>query len=127
MERLELKHLAPYLPYGLMINCDFKDGDVWACKLEGISVDEAFLEGADWSYKDNTDFKPILRPMSDLTEGNWCRESGYAGRYIDDVADGNEELQYLSYNLCLFLFKNHFDVFGLIPAGLAIDINTLNK
>lgn len=25
------------------------------------------------------------------------------------------------------LFANHYDVFGLIKRGLAIDINTLNK
>jgi len=45
--KLELKHLAPYLPYGLIVNCDFKDGDVWACKMETLSEDEAYLDGCD--------------------------------------------------------------------------------
>ena len=32
---------------------------------------------------------------------------------------------YLPYNIVSKLFENHFDVFGLIEKGLAIDINTI--
>ena len=67
MNKLEFKHVAPYLPYKLMVNCDFRDGDILALELEGLATDEAFLDGADWNYKENTDFKPILKPFSDLT------------------------------------------------------------
>ena len=44
---LELKQLAHYQPYKLMINCDFKDGDIMALELEGLTIEEAFLDGAD--------------------------------------------------------------------------------
>lgn len=127
MKKLELKHLALYLPYGLMINCDFKDGDVMALKLEGLTIQEAFLDGADWNYKDNTDFKPILRPLSDLTP-----------KYLGELnLDISTEIQLdkvatkfilptdVNYTIFIVLLKNHFDVFGLIEKGLAIDINTL--
>ena len=36
----------------------------------------------------------------------------------------NNPLQY-SYRVVELLFRHHFDVFGLIEKGLAIDINTL--
>ena len=51
MEKLELKDLSPYLPYGLKII------DGWG--------DEKTL---DYSYLHNVHCKPILRPISDLTE-----------------------------------------------------------
>ena len=35
--------------------------------------------------------------------------------------------QYLSYNFQTWLISNHFDVFGLIEKGLAIDINKLSQ
>ena len=33
----------------------------------------------------------------------------------------------LEYECMIDLLKNHYDVFGLITKGLAIDINTLEK
>lgn len=37
------------------------------------------------------------------------------------------DINYLPFGVIQKLFEWHFDVFGLIDAGLAIDINTLNK
>jgi len=78
----------------------------------------------------------ILRPLSDLTNENTIEF--YKLDSIDleliDINEWTEELiNMIIYNdkfqLIQFdyLFKNHFDVFGLIDKGLAIDINTLNK
>lgn len=142
-EKLELKHLAPYLPYELVINCDFKDGSVWNCKLEALSGDEAFLDGCDWEYETNNDFKPILRPLSDLTkkiEHNGeifvpidYLKNNYSGFYFASTP----ELLIIRKNTNLYLslqwsveFYNkllewHFDVFYLIEKGLAIDKNKL--
>ena len=36
------------------------------------------------------------------------------------------KFDHVSYSTALLLIKNHFDVFGLIEKGYAIDINTLN-
>ena len=159
MEKLELKHLAPYLPYGVIINCDFKDGDILPCELEGLTTDEAFLNGADWNYKENSDFKPILRPLSDLTkyidgvgvpmleilkingkpnrkidrckfDGSFIREPQYnATEVTKESWEISETIFYPSLKVKTYewLLKYHFDVFGLIEKGLAIDINTLSQ
>jgi len=128
MEKLKLKHLAPYLPYKLMINCDFRDGDILSCEMECISKEEAFLDGCDWNYKTNTDFKPILRPLSDLTkeielelDNNIIIEGErfYSIGYMD--------IESMNYQKFCWFLERHYDVFGLIEKGLAIDINTLKK
>lgn len=154
--KLELKHIAPYLPYGL------KCKETHSGKIEEIyhlySVNEyddikiglQFMDGEHiWM------FKPILRNLSDLTkeiEHNGeiftpIRHIFYDYRKsLDLKMDLNDEgmlehlwLDYPSGNgdyvqessLTLDkwqkLFEWHFDVFGLIEKGLAIDINTLKK
>ena len=129
--KLELKHLAPYLPYKLKIYHEALGGEIlpaWTLHYNGIG----FILG--------NQNMPILRPLSDLTSSSNC--------YIDIIqTDYGIELEYdidcgvwyptyngVSENLFLaiypiqqLLFEWHFDVFGLIEAGLAIDINTLKK
>lgn len=53
-EKLELKYLAPYLPYGLVINCDFTDGDVWNCKLEAFKICTRITEFIFCDYGEGT-------------------------------------------------------------------------
>lgn len=58
--------------------------------------------------------KPILRPLSDMTEEEemeWRNISG--GNQSPTLKESAEEIRW-------FLSK-HFDLFGLIEAGLAID------
>ena len=118
VEKLELKHLAPYLPYKLSINCDFCDGDILACELEVLSSSEAFLDGCDWDYINNKDFKPILRPLSNLI----IFVSHSVLDHLIGVDIYKDKLTYIELS---YLLQNHFDVFGLIESGLAVDINTL--
>lgn len=63
-----------------------------------------------------------------LVIDNICRFrfSTYKGCYVGNFFLTN---QYIINNYSLYekLFEWHFDVFGLIEAGLAIDINTLNQ
>ena len=68
MDKLELKHLAPYLPYGLKMILE-KSGDIR--ELNGLFIDLGELRfhfnvinrgQRLWNYK------PILRPLSDLTK-----------------------------------------------------------
>tara|TARA_R110001632_G_scaffold117450_1_gene229538 strand:- start:143 stop:514 length:372 start_codon:yes stop_codon:yes gene_type:complete len=121
---LELKHLAPYLPYGLkarfmhpvvkhqktgVINNTYNlDDDV------KLSIDYSDDEHI-WMYK------PILRPLSDLTEYSYTIGS-YFNLEDFKTCVYNKEVSVLEWE---DLLKNHFDVFGLIEKGLAIDINTL--
>jgi len=130
--KLELKHLAPYLPYGLKIQGQtHKDIEELSCVTEtSINiVGRGFTYGM---WADIFDIKPILRPLSDLKNEFTCPEGvvmpvGYFYSYADKVGKGHisEVMINLSALEYRYLLKYHFDVFGLIDKGLAIDINTL--
>ena len=131
--KLELKHLAPYLPYGLKGLCKrpphYESFEI-NCKLLGLSpmliVKCYDKSGNKWKGKDEllfTEFKPILRPLSDL-----ALEDAKEHNYPDE---GHLERSLLSghapYSVWIEFVKEHYDVFGLIEKGLAIDINTLKN
>jgi hypothetical protein len=124
--KLELKHLAPYLPYGLK----------YKTKTQGMELpnvmelDAETLYDWDIAKRDYDEgymiIKPILRPLSDLTEYNARFLS--SDTYLNLCEEGSGEglnYFYLKYNETTELFKRHYDVFGLIEKILAIDINTL--
>ena len=139
---LELKHLAPYLPYGLKWTCPFGGQD----RMTGIITDNIIIDSNGTEINDSIDLtytkgnrsKPILRPLSDLNKKIQKAEfymsfydhlerinpSTYKTQNCALMLDGAIEMQY--YNDYQFLFEHHFDVFGLIEKGLAIDINTIN-
>lgn len=128
--KLELKNyldtnLKMKAPYGFRPNGKESTG------IKGIVYLTADLYA---DIKNNTfngaEFKPILRPLSDLTKKY----------YFDNLKDGDFELSeeiikeiktisrgYLKFYQLNYLLNHHFDVFGLIEKGLAIDINTLNE
>lgn len=168
--KLELKHLAPYLPYELKIRCGEISHPILTCADTNefeIAIKEVFINSA---------YKPILRPLSDLTKEievngekfvplyNICSMQGFTMpnikncefefhcqfnktatitmdgwifRYLDKeksfwlngIAEWSKKHQKSNRQLEMFekLFEWHFDVFGLIEKGLAVDINTLNK
>lgn len=162
MEKLELKHLAPYLPYGLKVTKEdwrriFKL-DIYGTTLNCVGIEFVL----------NRQAKPILRPLSDLTKEievnkkkfipiRWLipESFGYIENMeISDFLDRNvvivsnittkEEFhlytdKFISvstrnhiFNVSDFkiiqkLIEWHFDVFGLIEKGLAIDFNTLQN
>jgi len=138
--KLELKHLAPYLPYDL--KCEYiEEKDNWYL-LGLINSGIAEIESDDYGSNRSVlvDFiKPILRPLSDLT-----KEIEHDSRIPIDCWDNDtlgydisKELSLMALNnYCDFrlpyfvmrqLFEWHFDVFDLIEKGLAIDINTLKE
>jgi hypothetical protein len=159
--KLELKHLAPYLPYGLKVKHDFEkvryNGrksplEDWIMTLEPSMLNCFIL-------KDKRPFnrKPILRPLSDLSRYNdeveinehyinefltnpeYGQEYGVFSHYkgeIDIELDGDPQVRYdqrktisfkCIHKITELLYKGHYDVFNLIPNGLAIDINTINS
>lgn len=80
------------------------------------------------------EFKPILRPLSDLTKNKWinklntfsCNMLDAAHVYDDkNVIDLNWMTQ--PFGVVMFLIKHHFDIAGLIEKCQAIDVNTLPK
>ena len=127
--KLELKHLAPYLSYGLKIHSMYKVKDsspiIFEMKTDNIDI-----------VISHDSRKPILRPLSDLVKvieidggmftpiyHNAFHEDKYnLGEYMN----GFSHYKSIKYGIIERLLEWHFDVFGLIEKGIAIDINTLN-
>ena len=130
--KLELKHLASYLPYGLNIK-DVKHGSVFEA-LHFITNQHQYFS----LFKGNFDqlindkyLKPILFPLSSLIEE--ITINGKKIKIIDKIkilTDKNhfeyilrfldvDSYEILPYWVMELLFSYKIDVFGLIEAGLA--------
>ena len=119
---LELKHLAPYLPYGLEI-------------INNVNKKrELTIYYLNYWKESGVELKPILRPLSDLTkeikhDGDKftpCTDYYYIKDELEELSTlDSSYIRYTRYNVVKVLFELHFDFFGLIEKGLAIDINTL--
>jgi hypothetical protein len=148
---LELKHLAPYLPHSL--KGIFKISDVMdASQYRKDEEREKELHEDNLKFF-MLYCKPILRPISDLStrygedvinEHSINMLLGKNNNYGEitvsqwkDNFDIEIELGYdapstksIDFKIMMTimeeLYLGHFDVFGLIPAGLAIDINTIS-
>jgi hypothetical protein len=83
------------------------------------------------------DCRLILKPLSDLTREDLIEDLGTETSCLDWTTSEREHwikfysrehwINNLPYLIYSHLLKNHFDVFGLVEAGLAIDINTLKN
>jgi hypothetical protein len=143
--KLQIKHLAPYLPYNLGIKRkDYKHENIFLLGIEFNDVVHK-LGKTPIAF-----IKPILRPLSDLNKEIEVNGEKFVplerltkifgGRPIS--FDGNcfytkiqksvvrkkedvVPLHFSQLEAINKLFEWHFDVFGLIESGLAININTL--
>ena len=142
--KLELEHLAPYLPYNLEILFEYRP--FFKCypnyfKTELLHPSNILIIGKK-TYSVISS-KPKLRPLSDLTkeiEVNGEKFVPYDYFYNDpenDWFDGNvwmnymfegnlekTEIAFIPFYVIQKLAEWHFDIFGLIEKGLAVDINT---
>lgn len=126
--KLELKHLAPYLPYGVRFGLTSSKNQ-FVCT--GLTIHEDGIMAHHKKGSSNVSlekyYKPILRPLSDLNQPHFSVLRRITSRF--EIGDhvwfsGAINLNDLN-KVQSYLLEHHFDVFGLIPAGLAIDINTL--
>lgn len=141
MDNLTLEHLVPYLPHGLkchnMGNID-EEGHAFVSEIVGLDQDYVWVshEHED-DYYAYSDTFPLLIPLSALTVEffeeniddaivdfliNCEPENNHFSVEVCDKVIGWTAISYEEYQL---FFKNHFDVFGLIEKGLAIDYNTV--
>lgn len=135
---LETKHLAPYLPYELKLIGETSNSIGGVITREvGIMKGIIHNENKKYTVIMNTNliwvFKPILRPIpqirayfepifeSDQQVKEFLSYEATSPFSVDEIAD--YKFEYLPYGTCQVLLKHHFDIFGLIDAGLAIDIN----
>ena len=148
-EKLKLQQLVPYLPYGLQFEClDYKRDYVGEkyCTAIGFWMlnERPYIKFyVDTAPKSLENIKPILRPLSDLTkdinhnnetftpyECNIFVELCAELKTVEYLCECTGDISYsdkIPYRLFIWLFEHHFDVFGLIDSGLAIDINALNQ
>lgn len=132
-EELELKHLAPYLPYKLRIK--YQERNQVMNMGQGHSRHWIGIKSViNWQDVNGEPPKPILRPLSDLAE--FLDKSLFVEQWHDewiehfkDFQDKPEEANMLAcpYDLFDHLVANHFDVFNLILQGKALDINTIEQ
>jgi|AntDeeMinimDraft_6_1070357.scaffolds.fasta_scaffold03539_2 hypothetical protein len=110
--KLDLELLAPYSPYDIKVIVGKTIRDLIAMSLTGKYVIVSAYEGSRENQMVGIEnIKLILKPLED----------------IDDEEDNTpEELIRCCWNYTQGLIAEHYDVFGLIPEGLAIDKNTLD-
>jgi len=132
--KLQLKHLAPYLPYGLKIEIASMD-----ISLTMTVDDEMDSETISLTDAIENNHKPMLRPL-DLTKpitvdgieivpidtlnlmlgNNLEYRHGKYSMYID--GSWTNSYTELPYEIVEKLLSWHFDVFGLIEQGLAVEL-----
>ena len=117
-EKLELKHLAPYLPYGLKIWSRHKKSDnydTYEMSINNINIVMTYDLR-----------KPLLRPLSDFQKETDLELDNHiiiCGERFYDVF--KNDFRTMGYEKFCWFLEQHYDVFGLIEKGLAIDINKL--
>ena len=127
-----LECIVGYLPYnvkGVFLFNGKKEGQIVnKSKTLDLRTVAFYMENSDHIY-----FKPILRPLSDLTKP--CLEGGKVPiveleEMFGQTLKTDESMHLIQpitcepYILIRKLFEWHFDIHGLIPR-YAIDINTL--
>ena len=133
IEKLELKHLFGYLPYGLKVA---HEGCVK--ELHGLMNEEAYLDyngiWTDMYGKELCEIKPLLLPLSALNTQSMINDlhGNMSDAILDWIdyfnSDGqNKDVAIICapYPVIKWCFENHIDINELIPAGLAIDKRTI--
>lgn len=126
--KLQVNEIAPYLPYSVKVL--MPESNKKGCKKKVIGTVSAVYDDATIVCHDTVNatpnrFKLILRPLSDLylnlSEHNEIRDNIRIANYTIKKADD------ISYSLFELFLKHHFDIFGLIDKGLAVDYSLINK
>jgi len=129
MEKLQRKHILPYLDSELQV-LDCLNQKV---TVIGVKDQTYFIEnGNRYAYADIQDCKPILRPLSEFTDinsesMNELNADLNIQMELNKLALKFKHCTSCSYSTMQLCFENHIDVFGLIEKGLAVDINTLQQ
>jgi hypothetical protein len=169
---LKLEDLVGYLPYGLKVLVDISGfpKSHWLRQISTTAIEpligckkgKFYIGGDKIDIDSYYDFKPLLRPLSDITkeiehngktiyllvllaERNGIKLDSFScisnGQYITFeytsqatrfVRTQNKILIYLDCSqnpqyVNDFLLKWHFDIYGLIEAGLAVNLNDIKK
>lgn len=126
---LLLKDLCARLPYKVKIQCINSDNETVIEELFTMGIEE---DSFDCNMIEYTSVKPYLFPLSSMTK---VQEDEWYDAFIDPLSKRvdrhtrQEDLQLQADSQkfgIVYLLKNHFDIYGLIPMGLAIDATDKN-
>ena len=143
---LEIKHLAPYLQYYLKLQYIIRGEVVKTGVMRSINHNPFETHPTKISLDFGEEehiwmFKPIFRPIQEVEQYFEDLYGRLENQDVTDYFDADflashdnieiSEIQLLEpeqipYGTIQVLLKHHFDIFGLIEKGLAIDINTLS-
>lgn len=139
--KLTIEHLCAYLPYGLNY-IDKDSGEITTMRT--ISTEVNLIDLGWGNAHELKEFKPILRRPENVSKEELI-ESGLDRLMVTGICKYNITREYsdddinrydihhfgkdtdIPYDVIKILFSLHVDVFGLIEAGLAIDINVLEE
>ena len=135
-KELLLKDLCGRLPYGVKVQ---------KYSYEGVETIETLYEidadGCISTLECETLVpisKPYLFPLSTMTEEQYKEWCDLEANPLDEILTRNangEKMSTLEHHLLIaksltdsvnYCYKNHFDIYGLIPMGLAIDATNKN-
>lgn len=140
---LQLKHILPYLPYGL--RCEILNYKSDYVGIQKSTVDGYYFIGSQLhlKYVGGSVGKVVGKEMVlylksfnigdidiiALASGDYCDAWAEWIEHIDDLIEQPEGARILAcpYDLMQLLLEEHYDMFGLIEAGSAVDIKTLGK
>ena len=127
-----IKDLCARLPYGVKVLFENK---VFSIDYISAKYEEIKLDIPDNYTLDITNVKPYLFPLSSMTRKQLFDVQEIIGKNEIEIEDGflhiiNYDRNTITYLEILAVFewfyKNHFDIYGLIPMGLALDATGLN-
>ena len=127
-----IKDLCARLPYGVKVLFENK---VFSIDYISAVYEEIKLDIPDNYTLDISNVKPYLFPLSSMTKEQLFDVQEILGKNEIEIGDDflrivNSERNTISYLEILavleWFYKNHFDIYGLIPMGLAIDATELN-
>ena len=131
-QELLLKDLCARLPYEVKVQ--YKDDIFTIDYISGI-YEEIKLDTPDRYTIDISEVKPYLFPFSSMTDEQLFEVQEILGKNEIEIEDGflhiidsdRNTITYLEILALLeWFYKNHFDIYGLIHMGLAIDATGLN-
>ena len=131
---LLFKDLSARLPYHVRVKVWLKDGTTEKGVLD-LEHNYADVLRDAFYYNKIVDIKPYLRPISSMTMeedriridlGIW-KSNQYDGQIIGILQDVTYANPLNFQSALIWLLQNHFDIFGLIPKGLAIAVNEENN
>ncbi len=152
-QTLTLRHLSGYLPYGLKCRSELRDNDIFTMNVLGINSAGEDYSSCRWGIGT---FKPLLIPLSELTDQQWVEVFKAGCAAFDDghiTADVSKEWVMVGrgYDIASFdfrwlefkinshmpsfnqlsafnkLYELHADLENLIENGLALNKNTYGK